>query len=105
MFGMMRPFMPPPPEGVGSPFTWGTREHVEELLGDSFDLEFEDHDSVLAVPTGEDYWELFSTSYGPTKTAATTSMPNVARSSTRRGSTSSRNVERATRWSITASTC
>ena len=70
MFGMMRPFLPPPPEGAGSPFTWGTREHVGELLDDAFELEFEDHDSVLAVPTGEDYWELFSTSYGPTKTAA-----------------------------------
>ena len=23
MFGMMRPFMPPPPEGAGSPFEWG----------------------------------------------------------------------------------
>ena len=70
MFGMMRPYLPTPPEGVGSPFTWGTRDHVDELLGDAFDLEFEDHDSVLAVPTGEDYWELFSSSYGPTKTAA-----------------------------------
>ena len=70
MFGMMRPYLPPPPEGVGSPFTWGTRGHVRELLDDAFELEFEDHDSVLAVPTGEDYWELFSSSYGPTKTAA-----------------------------------
>ncbi len=25
---------------------------------------------MLAVPSGEDYWELFSSSYGPTKTAA-----------------------------------
>jgi SAM-dependent methyltransferase len=70
MFGMMRPYLPPPPEGAGSPFTWGTRDHVHELLDDAFELEFEDHDSVLAVPTGEDYWELFSSSYGPTKTAA-----------------------------------
>lgn len=70
MFGMMRPFLPPPPEGVGSPFTWGTRDHVQELLGDAFELEFEEHDSVLTVPTPEDYWELFSSSYGPTKTAA-----------------------------------
>lgn len=70
MFGMMRPFLPPPPEGVGSPFTWGKEDHVRELLGDAFELEFEEHDSILRTADGEEYWELFSTSYGPTKTAA-----------------------------------
>jgi SAM-dependent methyltransferase len=70
MFGMMRPFLPPPPEGAGSPFTWGKQDHVRELLGDSFDLGFEERDSVLRTADGEEYWELFSTSYGPTKTAA-----------------------------------
>jgi SAM-dependent methyltransferase len=70
MFGMMRPFLPPPPEGAGSPFTWGKEDHVRELLGDSFDREFEEHDSILRTADGEEYWELFSTSYGPTKTAA-----------------------------------
>jgi SAM-dependent methyltransferase len=70
MFGMMRPFLPPPPEGAGSPFTWGDEEHVRDLLGDAFELEFETHDSILRTKDGEEYWELFSTSYGPTKTAA-----------------------------------
>lgn len=70
MFGMMRPFMPPPPEGAGSPFSWGTEDHVRELLGDSFDLTIEEHESTLSIESGEAYWELFSTSYGPTKTAA-----------------------------------
>jgi SAM-dependent methyltransferase len=70
MFGMMRPFLPPPPEGAGSPFAWGNEEHVRELLGDAFELEFEEHDSILRTKDGEEYWELFSTSYGPTKTAA-----------------------------------
>lgn len=70
MFGMMRPFMPPPPEGAGSPFAWGNEEHVRGLLGDAFDLEFSEHDSILRTKDGEEYWELFSTSYGPTKTAA-----------------------------------
>ena len=69
VFKMMAPFMPPPAPGAGSPFAWGDREHVSELLGESFELEFEEHDSPLALPSGEDYWELFSTSYGPTKTA------------------------------------
>lgn len=70
MFRMMGPFLPPPAPGVGSPFDWGREEHVRSLLGDAFDLELESHDSVLAVESGEAYWELFSTSYGPTKTAA-----------------------------------
>jgi SAM-dependent methyltransferase len=69
MFGMMRPFLPTPPEGVGSPFAWGDAEHVRGLLGEAFDLEFSEHESTLRVPDGEAYWELFSTSYGPTKSA------------------------------------
>jgi SAM-dependent methyltransferase len=69
VFKMMGPFLPPPAPGAGSPFAWGDRDHVQELLGDSFELAFEEHDSPLALPSGEDYWELFSTSYGPTKTA------------------------------------
>lgn len=70
MFGMMRPFLPTPPEGVRSPFELGKRERIEELLSEAFELEFEDHDSILRIESGEAYWELFSTSYGPTKTAA-----------------------------------
>jgi ubiquinone/menaquinone biosynthesis C-methylase UbiE len=70
VFAMMRPFQPPPPEGAGVPFQWGSEEHVEELLGDAFDLEFEHHISHLRVPSGEDYWQLFSSSYGPTRTLA-----------------------------------
>jgi SAM-dependent methyltransferase len=70
MFGMMRPFLPPPPEGAGSPFAWGNEEHVRGLLSDAFELDFSEHDSILRTKDGEEYWELFSTSYGPTKTAA-----------------------------------
>jgi SAM-dependent methyltransferase len=69
MFGMMRPFLPPPPEGAGSPFGWGDEERVRGLLGGAFELEFSEHDSILRTKDGEEYWELFSTSYGPTKSA------------------------------------
>jgi hypothetical protein len=41
-------------------------------LGDAFDLELEEHVSTFRVPSGEAYWELFSTSYGPTKVLADT---------------------------------
>lgn len=76
VFKMMAPFMPPPAPGAGSPFAWGDRGHVRELLGDSFELTFEEHDSPLTLASGEEYWELFSTSYGPTKTAVDTLEPD-----------------------------
>jgi SAM-dependent methyltransferase len=69
-FKVMAAYQPPPPEGVGSPFTWGDRDHVTELLGDAFELRFEEGDCPQPAASGEDAWELFSTSYGPTKTLA-----------------------------------
>jgi len=41
MFAVMRPYMPPPPQGAGSPFAWGDPQHVQEPLSDAFELEFE----------------------------------------------------------------
>lgn len=68
MFKMMAPFQPAPPPS--SPFDWGREERVRELLGGAFDLTIEEHTSTLNIGSGEEYWELFSTSYGPTKTLA-----------------------------------
>jgi SAM-dependent methyltransferase len=62
MFKVMAPYQPAPPPS--SPFDWGDERRVRELL------ELEEHVSTLRVPSGEAYWELFSTSYGPTKTLA-----------------------------------
>ncbi|MGI9019564.1 MAG: class I SAM-dependent methyltransferase [Solirubrobacterales bacterium] len=69
-FKIMAPYQPPPPEGVGSPFTWGDHAHLEEILGDSFELSFEDGDCPQDGPSAEAVWELFSTEYGPTHTLA-----------------------------------
>jgi SAM-dependent methyltransferase len=42
LFQTMRPYMPPPPASPPpSPFAWGKEDRVRELLGDSFDLNFE----------------------------------------------------------------
>ena len=68
MFKVMAPYQPAPPPS--SPFDWGDEDRVRELLGEWFELELEEHVSTLRVPSGEAYWELFSTSYGPTKTLA-----------------------------------
>jgi SAM-dependent methyltransferase len=70
MFGVMRPFQPPPPEGAGSPFQWGDEQHVRDLLGDAFDLQLETHESTLVHESGEAVWELFASSYGPTRVLA-----------------------------------
>jgi hypothetical protein len=64
----MAPFMPAPPPS--NPFDWGDEARVRELLGDAFDLDLAEHVSTLRLPSGEAYWELFSSSYGPTKTLA-----------------------------------
>ena len=69
-FKVMAAYMPPPPEGAGSPFQWGNHDHVRELLGDDFDLRFEEGDCPQPADSAEDSWELFSTAYGPTKALA-----------------------------------
>lgn len=71
MFQVMRPYMPPPPTPAPpSPFAWGRRERVGELLGSAFDLRFETGTTTLREPDGEAVWRLFATGYGPTKTLA-----------------------------------
>lgn len=70
MFAVMRPYMPAPPDGVGYPFDWGSREHVERLLGDAFELEFRSGVALQTGGSGEEMWQLMSTSYGPTKALA-----------------------------------
>jgi hypothetical protein len=66
----MAPYQPAPPSS--STFDWGDEARVRELLGDSFELELELEErlSTLRVSSAGDYWQLFSTSYGPTKTLA-----------------------------------
>jgi SAM-dependent methyltransferase len=68
VFKVMAPYQPAPPQS--NPFEWGDERHARELLGEAFELEFEQGVSTLRIPSGEAYWELFSTSYGPTKSLA-----------------------------------
>lgn len=68
MFRVMAPFQPAPPPS--SPFDWGKEDRVRELLGDAFELEITELVSTLKLESAEAYWDLFSTSYGPTKTLA-----------------------------------
>lgn len=78
MFKVMAPFQPSPVPGAGSPFQWGNRSYVEELLGGAFELRFEEGDSPQLGTSGEEIWQLFSTVYGPTRTLAE-SLPDEQR--------------------------
>jgi SAM-dependent methyltransferase len=68
MFKMMAPFQPPLPEGAGMPLDWGRTEIVEQLLGDAFELAFEEHVTTVEFDSSEEYWQEFSANFGPMKT-------------------------------------
>jgi SAM-dependent methyltransferase len=68
MFKTVQSFQPPPPEGAGSPLAWGEESYVEQLLGKDFELEFSEGDAALDAASGQEVWQLFSTSFGPLKT-------------------------------------
>lgn len=71
MFGVMKRFMPPPPDPAPrSPFEWGSVDRVRELLGDAFDLRLENGVSYYREPTAEAAWRTFSRGYGPTRVLA-----------------------------------
>lgn len=71
MFQVMKPYMPPPPDPPPpSPFAWGNRDRVRELLGGSFDVAFEEGVSTYRTTSGEAAWDHWSTHYGPMRTLA-----------------------------------
>lgn len=71
LFGVMKRFMPPPPQPAPpSPFEWGKRERLTELLGANFDLAFEDGVNPFRYASGEQAWNLWVNTYGPSKTLA-----------------------------------
>lgn len=76
LFKVMKPYMAVPASPPPSPFEWGKRERVQQLLGPSFDLRFETGTTVLRETDGEAAWNLFVTGYGPTKALAATLEPD-----------------------------
>jgi SAM-dependent methyltransferase len=44
---------------------WGREDHVEDMLGEDFELEFSDGTLWIDADSGEELWELFSTSAPP----------------------------------------
>ena len=46
-------------------YEWGREDHVEDMLGEDFELEFEDGTLWLEAETAEEIWKLFSESAPP----------------------------------------
>jgi ubiquinone/menaquinone biosynthesis C-methylase UbiE len=71
MFGVMKKFMPPPPQPPPpSPFEWGKYERLTQLLGENFELEFEEGTNHFRYGSGEQAWNLWVNHYGPSKSLA-----------------------------------
>jgi ubiquinone/menaquinone biosynthesis C-methylase UbiE len=61
---LYRRFTEEPIEGREA-YEWGREDHVEDMLGDDFELEFEDGTLWLEAGSGEEIWTLFSESAPP----------------------------------------
>ncbi len=61
---LYRSFTEEPIEGRES-YEWGREDHVEDMLGEDFELEFEDGTLWLEAENAEEIWTLFSESAPP----------------------------------------
>ena len=61
---LYRRFTEEPIEGREA-YEWGREDHVEDMLADDFELEFEDGTLWLEAESGEEIWKLFSESAPP----------------------------------------
>lgn len=61
---LYRRFTENPIEGREA-YEWGREDHVEDMLGEDFELEFEDGTLWLEAESGEEIWNLFSESAPP----------------------------------------
>jgi SAM-dependent methyltransferase len=63
-------FQEPPAANVGRHFDWGREAYVIQLLGEAFELEFDELDCPYTADSGADAWAELSFAYGPTKALA-----------------------------------
>jgi SAM-dependent methyltransferase len=64
-------YMPAPPAGASPPPAWGDRAHVEELLGEAFELSFDSATADFTGDSAEQFVDFFASWYGPLITART----------------------------------
>jgi len=61
---LYRRFTDEPLEGREA-YEWGREDHVEDMLGDDFELDYHDGTLWLHASSGEELWELFSATSTP----------------------------------------
>jgi ubiquinone/menaquinone biosynthesis C-methylase UbiE len=49
------------------PYAWGTRERMQELFGDAFDLAFEEGDTIYYERDAETTWQAYLAGFGPVR--------------------------------------
>jgi SAM-dependent methyltransferase len=68
MFDLIRRYSPPQPAETPSPFAWGDTNRLVELLGNQFDLGFEEGVSLYRETDGAAAFRKFSVGFGPVVT-------------------------------------
>jgi ubiquinone/menaquinone biosynthesis C-methylase UbiE len=65
-FGLLAPYMPPPPPGALPPLMWGVEDHVRKLFGQRVaSLEMTRREYVERAATPRAYLDLFKQTFGP----------------------------------------
>jgi ubiquinone/menaquinone biosynthesis C-methylase UbiE len=65
-FGVLAPYLPPPPPGAVPPLLWGSEEYVRDLFGDRVEsLEMTRREYVERAPDARAYLDLFRQTFGP----------------------------------------
>jgi SAM-dependent methyltransferase len=70
-----RKYSPPLLPGQGDSKSWASEDYVRAMLGDAFELEFEDGDCPITGESGEAIWDLETRSVGPMKARTQTLDP------------------------------
>jgi ubiquinone/menaquinone biosynthesis C-methylase UbiE len=66
IFGVVAPYMPPPPPDANSPLLWGTEEHVRQLFGDHVEsLEIKERMYTERAASPQAYVDLYKDTFGP----------------------------------------
>mgnify|MGYP001813888326 FL=1 len=80
MFKLIRTYKPAEANPAPSPFEWGKTSRVSELLGGSFELDFEVGTSLFRPKSTEQAWATFSVGFGPVVTLLETLNDDQAQS-------------------------
>ena len=67
---LTRRYSPPLRPGQGDSDDWGSEEHAQALLGDAFELAFDEGDAPVVGASGEAVWQLLLAASGPFKARA-----------------------------------